>query len=51
MRVSDAVSGISKIRGNAMLKNVILLEIPEKGAGLSKIGRPGAPVYHGPKRR
>jgi hypothetical protein len=44
MRVSCEVSGISKIRGNAILKNVILLEIPEKGAGLSKIGQPGAPV-------
>jgi hypothetical protein len=42
--VSGAVSGISKIRGNAMLKNMIELEILEKGAGLSKIGRPGAPV-------
>jgi hypothetical protein len=47
MRVSCAVSGISKIRGNAMLKNVILPEIPENGAGLSKIGPRDAPVYQG----
>jgi hypothetical protein len=37
-------TGISKIRGNAMLKNVILLEIREKGSGLSNIGRREAPV-------